>query len=63
MKTHNIPFSIKKKKKKNTLNYPKFAARDFIQRTQEGVQAALVNQPSVFEPLKVYCICNVDKSL
>ena len=36
MSTHNIPFSIYKKK--ITLNYPKSAARDFPQGTQEQVQ-------------------------
>ena len=37
MSTHNIPFSIKKKKK-ITLNYPKSAAMRFFQGTQERVR-------------------------
>ena len=38
MSTHNIPFSIYKKTKKNTLNYPKSAAMGFFQGTQERVR-------------------------
>lgn len=38
--------------KRTTLNYPKSIARVFLKGTQE----ALVNEPSVFEPLKLYCI-------
>ena len=37
--------------KKITLNYPISAATDFFQ----GAQTAVVNEPSVFEPLKFYC--------
>ena len=38
MSTHNIPFFYIKKKK-ITLNYPKSAARDFFQGTQEQVRS------------------------
>ena len=40
MSTHNIPFSISKKKKKKeiTLNYPKSAAYGFFLGTQERVR-------------------------
>ena len=37
--------------KKNTLNYPKSAAMGFFW----GTEAAMVNEPSEFEPLKFYC--------
>ena len=36
MRTHNIPFSIQKKK--FSLNYPKSAPRDFFLWTQERVR-------------------------
>ena len=45
MSTHNIPFSIQNRK--ITLNYPKSAAMGFT---------TVVDEPSVFEPLKFYCI-------
>ena len=35
-------------------NYPKSAAMGFFQGTQERVRTAVVNEPSVFEPLKFY---------
>ena len=49
MSTHNtyIPFLIKNKKE-ITLNYPKFAE----------FETAVVDEPSVFEPLKFYYIRN-----
>ena len=41
MKTHNIPFSLKKKKKKITLNYLKSAAKGlFFLGTQERVRSS-----------------------
>ena len=55
MSTHNIPFSMIKKK--ISLNYPKSAAIGFSQETQEEFLTAVVNGPSVFEPLKLYFIC------
>ena len=51
MSTHNIRFLISK----ITLNYPKSAASDFFQRLKNEFEAAEVNEPSVFEPLKFYC--------
>ena len=36
MSTHNIPFSIQKRK--ITINYPKSAAMGFVQGTQERVR-------------------------
>ena len=47
-------FSIKKKV---TLNYPKSAAMGFYSKgLKNEFETAVVNQPSVFEPLKFYCI-------
>ena len=43
-------------KKKITLNYPKSAAMEFCQGTQERFESALVEVPSAFEPLKFYCM-------
>ena len=44
-------------KEKITLNYPKFAVtRFFFQGTQKEFETALVNEPSVLEPLTVYCV-------
>ena len=55
MSTHNIPFF--NMKKKNTLNYPKSAAiRIFSKGLKKEFERAVVNEPSVFEPLKFYCI-------
>ena len=54
MGTHNIPFSILKMK--ITLNYPKFAAkRNFSEGLKNEFETTVVNEPSVFEPLKFYC--------
>ena len=39
-------------RKKITLNYPKSAALSFCAK----FETAVVNEPSVFEPLKLYCI-------
>ena len=56
MSTHNtcIPFSIYKKK--ITLSCPKSGAMGFFQGTQERVRNSCGKRPSVFEPLKFYCI-------
>ena len=44
-------------KKKITLNYPKFAAMGFRSKgLKNEFETAVVNEPSVFEPLKFYCI-------
>ena len=45
-------------KKKMTLNYPKFTAVGFCSKgPKNNFEIAVVNKPSVFEPLKFYCIC------
>ena len=42
---------------KNTLNYPKSAAMGFFSKgLKNEFETAMVNEPSVFEPLKFYCI-------
>ena len=56
MRAHNIPFSVLTKKIK--LNYPKSAAMGlFSNELKNGFETAMVNEPSVFESLKFYCIC------
>ena len=43
-------------KKKITLNYPKSAAMGFCAKgLKNEFETAVVNEPSVFEPLKFYC--------
>ena len=57
MGTQNILFSIFFKKKKFTLIYPKSAAMGFFSKGLKiKFETAVVNEPSVFEPLKFYCI-------
>ena len=54
MSTQYTIFNIKKK---ITLNYPKFAAIGFCSKgLKNEFETAVVNEPSVFEPLKLYCI-------
>ena len=44
-------------KKKITLNYPKFAAMGFCSKgLKNEFETTMVNEPSVFQPLKFYCI-------
>ena len=50
-------YTIYNMNKKNTLNYPKSAAMDlFSKGFKNEFETAVVNEPSVFEPLKFYCI-------
>ena len=43
--------------KKNALNYPKAAAKEiFSLGLKNEFETAVVNEPSVFEPFKFYCI-------
>ena len=47
-------------KKKNTLNYPKSVAMDFFSKgLKKEFEAAVVNEPSVFEPVKFYCMTDM----
>ena len=55
MRICNIPFSIQVKK--ITLNYPKSAPLGFFPKgLKNKLEIAVVNEPSVFQPLKIYCI-------
>ena len=54
MSTHDIPFSIYRRK--INLNYPKFAAVRFSKALKNEFATAVVEEPSVFKPLKFYCI-------
>ena len=58
MRSHNVPSS--NIKEKITLNYPKFAAMEFFSQVLKNeFETVVVNKPSVFEPLKVYCFLRV----
>ena len=55
MSTHN--YTIFNIKWKITLNYPKSVAMGFSSKgLKNEFKAAVVNEPSVFEPMKFYCI-------
>ena len=56
MSTHNIPISVYKK---ISLNYPKSGAKGFCSKGNE-FETAVVNEPSVFEPLTFNCINTFD---
>ena len=50
-------YTIFNTKKKITLNYPKSAAMGFCAKgLKNEFETAVVHEPSVFEPLKFYCI-------
>ena len=50
-------YTIFNMNKKNTLNYPKSAATSFFSMgLKNEFETSVVNEPSVFEPLKFYCI-------
>ena len=56
----NKQYTIFNVNKMNTLNYPKSAAMGFFSKgLKNEFETAVVNEPSVFEPLKFYCICLV----
>ena len=62
MSSHKIPFSIYKH------NYPKLSKicsfGIFSKGLKNEFETSLVNEPSVFEPVKFYCICtNAQKSV
>ena len=53
----NTPYTIFNIKKKITLNYHKSEAIGFFPRgLKNEFETDVVNEPLVFEPLKVYCI-------
>ena len=43
-------------KRKSDPNYLKYASMGFFPGTKHEFKTAMVNEPSVFEPLKLYCI-------
>ena len=45
-------------KKKNSLNYPKSAARDFFKAPKNKLETATVNESSMLVPLNVFCKCS-----
>ena len=49
-------YTIFTMKKKNTLNNPKFAAMGFCSKGHKNEFVTIRNEPSAFEPLKIYCI-------
>ena len=54
MSTHNIPLI-------NIINktiqvIPNLQLWDFFKKSKNEFEIAVVNEPSVFEPLKVYCM-------
>ena len=53
MSTHSIPFSIYKRK--SALIIPYLKLLDFLKGLKDEFETAMVNKPSVFEPLKFYC--------
>ena len=60
MRAHNIP--IFNTKRTITLNNPKSAALGFFSKgLKNEFGTAVGNDPSVFEPLKVYC--SLDKTI
>ena len=49
--------------KKITLNYSTSAAMGFSKELKNEFETVVVNEPSVFESLKFYCICKVIQNL
>ena len=49
-------YTIFNMNKKNTINYPKSATTGFFSKgLNNEFELAVVNEPSVFQPLKFYC--------
>ena len=63
VRTQNIPFSKQKKKKKRKENQPKLSQICcywiFSKGLKNEFERAVVNEPSMFEPLKFYFIATV----
>ena len=49
-------YTIFNMNKKNTLNYPSAAMGFFFKGLKNEFETAVVNEPSVFKPLKFYCM-------
>ena len=59
----NTQYTIFNMNKKNTLDYPKSAAKVFFSKgLRNEFETAVVNEPSVFEPLKFNCITFYQKT-
>ena len=61
MSTYNIPLSIQKKSPELIPNTILSAASEFfvfvfVRKSRNEFEIAMVNEPSLFQPLKVYCI-------
>ena len=56
MSTHNIPFSIKKQRKSPYV-IVHLQLWDCPKRLKYEFETCMVNEPSVFESLMVYCTC------
>ena len=54
MSTHNIPFSIQKENHPKIFQLSKYGI--FFKGLKKHFETAAVNEPSVFEPLKFYCM-------
>ena len=53
-------YTIFNMNKKNTTNYPNLQLPAFFSKgLKNEFETAVVNEPSVFEPLKFYCTCTV----
>ena len=55
MSTHNIPFSIYKRKPAKII--PNLQILDISKGLKNEFETAVVDTPSVVKPLKVYCTC------
>ena len=58
MSTHNIPFSIKKENQPKPIQICSYCI--FSKGRKDEFETGVVNEPSVFEPLEVYCISFCD---
>ena len=56
MSTHNIPFSTYKKKENHSKLSQICSYGIFAKVLKNEFETAVVNEPSMFEPLKFYCI-------
>ena len=60
----NTQYTVFNIKTKITLNYSKSAAKGFFSYgLKKEFETAVVNKPSVFEPLKFYCILHFRMSV
>ena len=57
MNTHNVPFSMKEKENHTKLSQT-CSQGIFSLGLKNELEAAVVAEPSVFEPMKFYCILN-----